>query len=126
MTKIKFLRRDAKRFSKFGKKRKKLLSWKKPKGRDNKMREKRKGYPNVVSIGYKNKNKEKPIIICNIKELENISKGKKIFIGKIGKKKKLQIIKKANEMKLNLENINVKAFLKKLEKQANKEKEKKQ
>ena len=90
------------------------------------MREKRKGYPNVVSIGYKNKNKEKPIIICNIKELENISKGKKIFIGKIGKKKKLQIIKKANEMKLNLENINVKAFLKKLEKQANKEKEKKQ
>ena len=94
MTKIKFLRRDAKRFSKFGKKRKKLLSWKKPKGRDNKMREKRKGYPNVVSIGYKNKNKEKPIIICNIKELENISKGKKIFIGKIGKKKKLQIIKK--------------------------------
>ena len=127
MTKPKFLRRDAKRFSKFGKKRKKLLSWKKPKGRDNKMREKRKGYAPVVSIGYKNKDKEKPKIIYNLKELEKISKNKDLLIGNVGKKKKIEIAKKAKEMKLKILNLNPKSYFKKIEKEGkNKIPEKKQ
>ena len=116
MTKIKFLRRDAKRFSKFGKRRKKLLGWKKPKGRDNKMREKRKGYPSVVKVGYKNKEIKEPIIIYNEKELIPLPKEQKIILGKVGKKKKLAIVKKAQELKLNIENINIKSFLKKNDK----------
>jgi len=80
-----FLRRDSARFSKFGKRRKKLLGWKRPKGRDNKMREKRRGYASVVSIGYSsdkekvNKIKEKtPIQIKNTKDLNKIQKDKKM------------------------------------------------
>lgn len=126
MVKKKFLRRDASRFSKFGKKRKKLLGWKKPKGRDNKMREKRKGYPSVVSIGYasnknkKNKLKEKiPFEIKNIKDLHKIKANEIGIIGKIGKKKKIEIANKAKEMKIELYNMNVASFLKKINKETN-------
>jgi ribosomal protein L32E len=42
MAKRKFLRRIWSRYSKLGKKRKKKQVWRKPRGRDNKMREKRK------------------------------------------------------------------------------------
>ncbi|MBD3247626.1 hypothetical protein GF378_03335, partial [Candidatus Pacearchaeota archaeon] len=49
----KFIRRMHRRHSKLGKKRKKKQVWRKPTGRDNKMREKRKGYPAVVSVGYR-------------------------------------------------------------------------
>ena len=87
------------------------------------MREKRKGYPVVVKIGYKQKEKLKgliqektPILVNNIKDLKKII-GKKIgIVGKIGKKKKLEIAKKAKEMKVELKNMNINSFLKKHEK----------
>ena len=116
MKKPKFLKRDTSRLSKFGKKRKKLLSWRKPKGRDNKMREKRRGYPCVVKIGYKEKDKENPKMIQNLKDLEKIGKNEKIILGSVGKKKKLEIVKKVKELKLNLENINIESYLKEAEK----------
>ena len=56
MSKNKFLRRTSNRYGKLGKNRRKKQVWKKPRGRDNKMREKRRGYPQVVSIGHKKKN----------------------------------------------------------------------
>lgn len=52
MAKKKFKRRTWSRYSKLGRKRKKKQVWRKPTGRDNKMREKRKSYPKVVSTGY--------------------------------------------------------------------------
>ncbi|HKL23294.1 MAG TPA: eL32 family ribosomal protein [Candidatus Nanoarchaeia archaeon] len=120
---VKFLRRDVNRFAKFGKGRGKKATWRKPKGRDNKMREKRKGYPAVVSVGYrKNKNlrgtiKEKsPIEIMNVNDLKKMGKENIGIVGNVGKKKKIEIVKKAYEMKIELKNINVKAFLKKLNK----------
>ena len=127
--KKKFLKRDTARFSKFGKRRKKLLSWRKPKGRDNKMREKRKGYPVVVSIGYKNSGRKKTEnkkgrIIKNIKDLEKLNKNNFIIVGNIGQKKKIEIVKKAKEMKIKLKNINIKSFLKKIEKKETKKENK--
>ncbi len=118
--KKKFLRRVWSRYSKLGKRRKKKQVWRKPKGRDNKMREKRKGYPVVVSIGYKRdtklrkKIKEKqPIIIMNTKDLEKINNNQIAIIGKIGKKKKIEIAEKAKEKKIQVHNLNIDKFLKK-------------
>ncbi len=123
--KKKFLRRDAKRFSKFGKGKGKKSSWRKPKGRDNKMREKKKGYPSIVSIGYKSpkkirKEKSIEMKINNMNDLIKIGDNKIGILGKVGKKKKIEIMKKAKELKIELKNFNVNSFLKKNEKEKNK------
>ena len=112
-----FLRRIWSRYPKLGKGRRKKQKWRKPKGRDNKMREKRRGYPVVVSIGYrKNADKMGNIkIISNLNDLKNISKEDLVIIGKMGKKKKIGVLKKAIEMKIPIQNINAKKSLKKLE-----------
>ncbi|MAH03467.1 50S ribosomal protein L32e [Candidatus Pacearchaeota archaeon] len=111
---IKFLRRNWNRHSKLGKRRKKKQVWRNPKGRDNKMREKRKGYPKVISIGYKKQkteNKQIPII-KNIKDFEKNKKIKEITIGKMGKKKKIEIAKMAKDLKIKISNLNIKKILK--------------
>lgn len=120
----KFLRRTHNRYSKLGKRRKKKQVWRRPTGRDNKMREKRRGYGSVVSIGYKKGKEEKRIIISNPNELENIGKKDLIIIGNIGKKKKIEIAKKAIKMKIPIQNINIKKFLEKSEKQKETEQKK--
>ncbi|MFH1326536.1 MAG: eL32 family ribosomal protein [archaeon] len=117
---VKFTRRISNRYSKLGKRRKKKQIWRRPTGRDNKMREKRKGYPSVVSVGYKKNTKMKgkikdkiPIIINNTKDLEKIKENQIVIIGRIGKKKKIKIAEKAKEMKLSIYNLNTKLFLNK-------------
>jgi len=113
----KFLRRTSNRYLKLGRKRKKKQIWRKPTGRDNKMREKRRGYPKIVSIGYKKseKKKQKQILVNNISDLEKV-KSKKVIIGKVGRKKRIEIAKKAKEMKISIQNVNVEKLLKKSEK----------
>ena len=113
MRKIKFLRRTSSRHSKLGRKRKAKQVWRKPKGRHNKMREKRRGYPAVVKIGYKKGEHKSLIIINNIKELEKAKEKGIIILGKIGKKKKIEIAKKAKELKIKISNLNVEDFLEK-------------
>jgi len=108
-----FLRRISNRYSKLGKGRKKKQIWRRPTGRDNKMRERRRGYPVRVSIGYKKAEKEKGIVIQNPKELERIDKKSIIIVGDVGKKKKIEIAKKAKELKIQLSNLNINVFLKK-------------
>lgn len=119
----KFLRRIHNRYSKLGKRRKKKQVWRRPTGRDNKMREKRRGYPAVVSIGYKKDKKskgiikgKKPKIIRNARELGKIGKNEIGIVGNVGKKKRIEIAKKAKEMKIKLYNLNVGKFLKEIEK----------
>jgi len=115
---MKFLRRNYNLHIKLGKRRKKKQVWRKPKGRDNKMRESRKGRPPLVSIGYKRKiEKKKRIIVYNLKDLEDAGKEKHglIILGKVGRKRKIEILKKALEMEINFQNVNVKNFLKKVE-----------
>ena len=125
--KQKFLRRTWSRYSKLGKGRKKKQKWRRPTGRDKKMREKRKGYPVVVSIGYKKtkEQKTKSIIISNLKDLEKVKKDNTIIIGKVGKKKKIEIAKKAKEKNLQFFNLNPEKFLKQVEKKTKKKVEEK-
>jgi len=120
---VKFLRRTWKRYSKLGRKRKKKQVWRRPTGRDNKMREKIKGHPPIVEIGYKKDKKLRgtiknkyPKVIKNIKELDKVGKNHIVIVGNIGKKKKIEIVKRAKEKKIKIHNINIKKFLKDLEK----------
>lgn len=116
----KFLRRSHDRYSKLGKRRKKKQVWRNPTGRDNKMREKRKGYPAVVSVGYKKKKEvrgtiqnKKPLKIYNLEDLGKAGKENILVLGKIGKKRKIEILKSAKEKGLAVRVSNVKKFLKK-------------
>ena len=112
---MKFLRRNTGFHIRLGKKRKKKQVWRKPTGRDNKMRESRKGRPPLVSIGYKRKKEKKNILmVYNLQNLENAGKNDILILGKIGRKKKIEILKKALEMKVNFQNVNIEKFLKKV------------
>lgn len=128
---MKFLRRDWNRHPKLGKKRKSKQVWRRPKGRDNKMREKRKGYPKVVSIGYekekdvkgKIENKE-PLTITKVSELEFAAGNNMIpVLGRVGKKRKIEIAKKAQEKGIEIANLNPKKYLKQAEFENKKKKE---
>ncbi len=115
----KFLRHTSHKYSKLGVRRKKKQVWRRPTGRDNKMREKRKGKPASVSIGYstdkKNRGKIKnkiPFIVSNVSQLENVKKENIVLIGRVGKKKKIEIVKKAKEMKIEIYKLNADKFMK--------------
>jgi ribosomal protein L32E len=93
------------------------------------MREKRRGYPSVVSLGYRTEKKirgeirgKKPITVKNIQDLEKVTKTDIAVLGKVGKKKKIEIAKKAKARGLEIYNLNIKKFLKKTEKTKKKEK----
>ncbi|MEM4719652.1 MAG: eL32 family ribosomal protein [Candidatus Pacearchaeota archaeon] len=116
------MRKDSYRMSKLGKKRKKKIKWRKPRGKHNKLREKRKGYLRQPSIGWGSPKKIKGSLmgvkikaISNLKDVENLQEGEKVMLLHIGKKKKQEILKKALEK--NIEIINApKKFLEDIEK----------
>ncbi len=114
-----FKRRTSNRYSKLGKRRKKKQVWRRPTGRDNKMREKRKGYPAVVSVGYKNAKKisgkledKEKVYIYNLKDLGKIGKNQIGIVGSLGIKKKIEIAKEAKKEKIKLHNMNPSSYLK--------------
>jgi large subunit ribosomal protein L32e len=127
----KFLRRTWNRYSKLGRKKKSKQKWRRPTGRDNKMREKRKGYPKTVSIGYKKDKKTRNKIegksskvVYNVKDLMSIKKGEIAVIGKVGRKKKIEIVKKAKAEKIPVYNVNVNEFLEKIKTEKERKKKK--
>ena len=120
----KFVRRTWNKYSKLGLRRKKKQVWRRPHGRDNKMREKRAGYGPVVSIGYRTQKDSRGkidnkdiVMIKNLNELSKLKSGEIAILGKIGKKKKLEIAKKAKENNIHIHNLNINKFLKGMEKQ---------
>ena len=129
MARRKFLRGDWMNFSKLGRRRKKKLKYRKAKGRHNKIREKMKGHPRKVNIGFKKgKSENKAKIISNVKELLKIKKGEKAVIARIGNKKRIEIAREAEKNGIKIINLNIKKFLEKVEeamKKENKAEEKK-
>jgi large subunit ribosomal protein L32e len=107
------------RYSKLGRGRRKKQKWKKPKGRDNKMREKRRGYPSVVSIGYGSTRKERGTIngkkiriVHNLNELQDTNIGNySVIFANVGKKKRIAMAIYAKEHKIPVINLNVNKFL---------------
>ena len=121
-SKIKFLRRTGNRFSKLGKGRKKKQKWRNPTGRHNKMRAKERDYPRVVSIGYRTDRADREKfngkdlkLVYNVKDIESVGNNEIALLGNIGKKKKIEILKKAKEMKIPVYGINPEKFIKKME-----------
>ncbi|MEM4271508.1 MAG: eL32 family ribosomal protein [Candidatus Pacearchaeota archaeon] len=111
----KFRRVDSHLYSRLGKGRPKLLKWRRARGKQNKIRLKRRGYFAAPSIGYKSPRKisglvrgMKPILVHNIKELQALSKDNIAILARIGAKKKMEILKKADELKINVLNASSK------------------
>lgn len=131
MAKIKFLRRNWSKASRLGKGRKKKQVWRSAKGRHSKTRNKRKGYPAIVEVGFKQDKKErllingkKPVQIMNVKQLEKIKKEEIAIIGKVGNKKRIEMARIAKEKGISIQNLNVTKLLKKVEKKKSKENKK--
>lgn len=108
----KFLRTDYMRISKLGKNRKKLQVWRRARGKHSKIRRKRFGYPSKPEVGYKTARKESgkihglmPLLVHNVSDLSKAGKDSIIIIARVGAKNKLEIIKKAEEMKLRIFNL---------------------
>ena len=86
-------------------------SWRKPKGIHSKLRLQKKGKGKLVRIGYGSKKELRGLIkgkkttyVSNLKDLENLKEAI-IISSKTGLKKKLEIINRAKELKLEIINI---------------------
>jgi len=84
--------------------------WRKPRGIDSKMRVEKRGQGHLVKVGYKKPESIRgihpsgywPVMVNNINDLEKIDNTKQaaIIASCIGRKKRNEIIKKANELKI--------------------------
>ena len=88
--------------------------WRKPKGNDNKSRLQLKGYPPIVKVGYRTPKEVRnlhpsglqPVIVHNVKELEEVDKNKHIvyIASSVGKRKRAEILKRAQELGVRVAN----------------------
>lgn len=121
----KFVRQESWRYNRLAE------NWRKPKGKDNKMRKQKSGMPAIVKVGYRGPRAARGLhpsgytdnIVHNTAELARLDPKKDAArIGRtVGKKKRIEIINKAVELDIKVLNTG-KLVLKK---QEEKEKEKK-
>jgi large subunit ribosomal protein L32e len=131
--KRKFLRRDWNKMIRLGGRRKKL-KWRRSKGMHAKIRQKWKGYSQMPSPGYKTPRKTRglienkiPVIINNVQDLLRIKTNEIGILSKtVGKKKKIEIAKKALEMKANFANFDANKFLEEIKKEQEQKKHEKE
>ena len=109
--KPKFLRTDWHKKIRLGRGVKKNQKWHAAKGRQNKFRLNRKGRGVRPRVGWGAENETKGFVagveavrVENMKELEAVKSGSGVIIGSIGKKKRMELIKKADEMKVKILN----------------------
>lgn len=108
-----FLRRSTLKHSRMGLGRRKLHRWRAAVGRHSKIRKNRFGYTKSPRIGFKSPKSESgkingkmPILIKNMAELSMANKDNIIIIARtIGARKRIEMIKKANEMKVEILNV---------------------
>jgi ribosomal protein L32E len=112
-----FQRTKFRAYVKLGKNQKSKRKYRKATGIHNKIREKRKGRPKRVEIGYKNDNSIRnliqgkvPVMISTLADLKKVKKNEIIIFAKIGAKKKLEIIKEIEKQGLEILNLNIKKF----------------
>lgn len=96
--------------------------WKRPKGLQSKMRERRKGNPKYIEPGYGSPREVRgataegffPVIVSSLKDLANVKEGFGIIVSAtVGMRKKAAILKAAAERKLRLLNADAGEFARK-------------
>ena len=110
---MKFVRRSTWKFSRMGLGRRKLQRWRSAVGRHSKIRKNRFGYTKSPRIGFKSPKNESgkirgklPILVRNMIELSSASKENVIIIARrVGAKKRIEMIKKANEIGVAILNV---------------------
>lgn len=103
----------------FGRKKRISDRWRRPRGLQSKMRHRFKGYPIMISKGWRSpveirgnslKGYE-TVLISNVLELDKVKKDQAVIIsGKVGNKKRLAIVEKAEILKIPVINIKVEKF----------------
>src|SRR3989304_2735592 len=106
-----FVRPESWRYIKLSK------SWRRPRGLDNKMRRKIKGWPPTVSVGYKGPKAARglhpsgyrEVLVHNAKEISKIDPKTQAarIAHPVGKKKRAQIIAEAKKRKVFILNLNL-------------------
>ncbi len=108
-----FVRAESWKYDRFS------LSWRKPRGLDNKIRRKIKGWPPGPSMGYKgpkiarglHPSGYREVIVYNVADLSNVDVNTQAvrIAHTVGKRKRADIIAKAKELNLKILNIKVSA-----------------
>ena len=107
---MRFLRSDITRHKRLGSHRTKLQKWRRPRGRHNKIRRKRFGYPLRVEIGYGTPRATSGLVegkvmlrVHTAKDLtQATSKNLIVFARTLGARKKIELMKIIEERKLTL------------------------
>jgi large subunit ribosomal protein L32e len=109
--------------------------WRQARGSDNKIRQNLKGYPKRVKIGYGGPKAARDlhpsglccVIINRIEDLKSVDAKTQgaIISGKTGNRKKTEIIKKCQEMKIKILNIKAEEYMKKADAEMQERKEEK-
>lgn len=94
------------------------VTWRKPKGITNKKRLNRKGHTPNVRTGYGTKQDDRNktqglqrVLVQNISQLKEINpKTQCAIIASVGKKKKMELLKEAQTLKIKIVDLNVKRY----------------
>lgn len=116
----------------FGRKKRISDRWRRPKGIQSKMRHKFKGYSIMVSKGWRSpvevrgldRHGYETVVVFNVQDVAKIEKHQAIVIsGNVGNKKRMEIIEKAEQLKVPIVNIKTDKFKAKIaQEKANKDK----
>ena len=116
--KPRFVRKDWRELSKLGKGRKKKQMWRKPKGRHNKLRAKKRSVGKMPGVGYRSPKSVRgtfqgliPVLITNENQLNNINPSSISVMASVGLKKKIQIATKAKQLGVKFANLDIDKFL---------------
>jgi large subunit ribosomal protein L32e len=111
--KPKFLRAESWKYDRFS------TAWRKPRGLDNKIRRKIKGWPPGPSMGYKgpkiarflHPSGYREVIVCNEQDLSTIDPNTQAarIAHTVGKRKRASIIAKAKELNIKILNVKISA-----------------